>query len=104
MSSAPVDKPELAFVAEPRADVVLKSSDGHTFPVRRVSLQANSDVFDGMFDAASDSPGNLKDKTTILPLIPLDGTARGLDVLLRFILPKQIRPDRASLPLETAAE
>lgn len=78
------------YVADPKADAVLRSSDGIDFLVRRVSLQANSEVFDGMFDSSSGEVGE-KDKETGFPVVKLEEKGEDLDLLLRFVVRAQAR-------------
>lgn len=81
--------PYIAFVPDPKADVILKSSDSHFFPIRRSSLQSCSDVFDGMFASLSDAEAE-KGPTTGLPLVRLDDKGTDLDVFLRFVIRDQV--------------
>ena len=92
---------KIVFVAEPRADVVLVSSDDIRFPVRKVSLQANSDVFDDMFTTSSGVDGE-KDKNSGLPVIKIDEKGEDIDFLLRLFTVKQVRSDVTQLSLVQA--
>ena len=88
----------LAFVADPKADIVLKSADGTSFPIRKVHLQSSCDVFDGMLSAGSDDKAE-KDKKTGLPVIKLDDKTSELDIFLRFIDRDQKRLSETGDPL-----
>lgn len=98
MSSSTTSTPVL-YIADPKADVVLVSSDGVKFPIRRVCLQAASEVFDDMFDTASAQAGE-KDGQTDLPVVKLDDTAEELDLILRLIVRGQQIPTIPGLPAE----
>lgn len=87
------------FVADPQADFALQSSDGESFLVRRILLEAGSDVFDGMFAGELNQPDK-KDERTSLPLIKLDETAEDLDLLLRSVIKGQQLPNVAVLPFD----
>lgn len=97
-AAASAAEPALAFVAEPAADLLLRSSDGFDFPVRRISLQANCDVFDGMFAAGSDDAAERDDKTG-LTLVKLEESGAELDLFLRFIIRDQVRFPDGGTPL-----
>ena len=102
MSSASSIQSKILFVSEPRADVVLVSSDGLRFLVRKVSLQANSDFFDGMF-ATLDGQTSETDEETGLPAIKLDDKGSDIDALLCCCVLKQPRSDLADMPFDVAA-
>lgn len=84
------DAYKVLFVAEAGADVVLVSSDDAVFPVRRVSLQANSDVFDDMFRSSTGATDE-KDQETGLPRVKIDEKAEDIDFLLRLFVIRQIK-------------
>lgn len=88
---------KILFVAEPGADVVVQSSDKITFAVRRVSLQASSDVFESMFNSASED-AEVTDSKTGLPLIKLDDKGDDLDLFFRASIRGQ---DKSGLDLMT---
>lgn len=90
--------PALAYVPDPKADLILKSSDGTTFPVRRVFLQTSSEVFEDMFASFSDV-GSEKENSTGLPVVKLEETGADLDVFLRFITRDQPRPSEGGAPI-----
>lgn len=96
-----MSSPAVTFVPDPKADLLLKSSDGVTFPIRRVFLQASSDVFEDMLSAGADDKTE-RDKKTGLPIIKLEDKASELDIFLRFIDKDQSRRNLAgdSLSLE----
>lgn len=79
----------LFFVPEAKADVILQSSDGYTFPVRQLSLQAASDVFEEVF--ASFADGFATDEETGFPLVTVQDKAIDLDLFLRFVVRDQDR-------------
>lgn len=91
----------ILYVADPKADVVLRSSDGIDFLVQRVVLQVNSEVFDGMFASSSGEVGE-KDEKTGFPVVKLDEKGEDLDFLLRFIVRGQVKTDLLTMPLKTA--
>jgi hypothetical protein len=88
----------LAFVVDPKADIILKSSDGTSFPVRRLYLQAASEVFEEMLSSGSDDKAE-KDKGTGLPVVTLQDSAKELDVFLRYIDRDQDRRSKGGKPL-----
>lgn len=91
-------KPAIAFVADPKADIILESSDGVPFPIRRVHLQSSCEVFDGMLSAATGHDDE-KDKKTGLTVVKLEDKASELDIFLRFIDRDQIRRSVSGEPL-----
>lgn len=92
MSNPPTgSETTLAFVADPKADVVLKSSDDTSFPIRRVHLQSSCEAFDDMFSAGTGEADAEKDDKTGLPIIRLDDSATGLDLFLRYLDREQSR-------------
>lgn len=97
-SSTTDDRPAIAFVPERDADVILKSSDGINFSVRRLSLQASCEVFDGMFASASSFKSD-EDGATGLPVIKLDEKGADLDLLLRFVIREQDRRTTDGKPM-----
>jgi hypothetical protein len=96
MSSAP-----LAFVADPKADIALVSSDGQVFPVQRAMFQVLSGVFADMFKNPGTRPGET-DKATGLPAIKLDETGNELRVLLRLLVKGQTGSGLSELSLTNA--
>lgn len=99
MSSTPLDnESSLVFVADPNADIIVVSSDGVQFLVRKLYLQAASDVFDGMVSAGAGDSSE-KDDRTGLPVVKLDDKASELDIFLRFIDKDQSRRNQAGDPL-----
>ena len=103
MSSTTDAKPTILYVADPKADIVLRSSDGIEFLVRRVVLQVNSEVFEGMFEASSGDLGE-KDTKTGFPVIKLDEAAKELDLLLRWMSRDQKKDNQKTMELGSAAE
>jgi hypothetical protein len=102
MSTTSKTSPKIFFVAEPRADVVLLSSDNVRFLIRKISLQAPSDVFDEMFSTLSGEI-DIKDEETGLPVIQLSEKAADLDALLCLVVRNQ-RPPHGSIfmPMDMA--
>lgn len=97
------DKPLIGpFIVDPKADVVLLSADDERFPVRRISLQANSDVFEGMFDSCSDEASEI-DADTGLPVAKLDDAGKDLDLLLRLVVRGQRLPNTSALSIKSTA-
>lgn len=95
----PATRASIVFVADPAADLILKSSDGVWFPIRRVFLQAASEVFDGMLSTGTGSNADAKDPKTGLVVVQLDDKAAELDILLRFIDRDQSRVSKEGKPL-----
>jgi hypothetical protein len=93
--------PQLEFVDDPRADIVLQSSDGVSFAIRRVHLQSSCEVFDGMLSIGTDEKDEKheKDEKTGLPVVKLQDIAKQLDIFLRFIDRDQTRLKKTGEPL-----
>jgi len=79
------------YVADPRADIVVRSSNGIDFLVRRAFLEVHSEVFDAMFATASEDVGE-KDPKTNLPVVKLVEKGEHIDLFLRLIVGGQIKP------------
>ena len=92
MSSSSTTQPTILYVADPKADLVLRSSDGVEFLVRRVVLQVSSQLFDDMFLTGSDQQSQ-RDTTTGFPIVEIDVEADVLDLILRSVVRDQRRVD-----------
>ena len=69
---------------------------------RQISLQANSEVFDGMF--AVPPPKEQQHTVKGLPVVKVGEEGAGLELLLRFITPNQKRLDFLTMPFEMTSE
>ena len=86
-----IDKPfsvEAPFDSDLRADVILVSSDGHRFRVRKAILTFVSPIFDDMFSLPqpNDTIGGLR-LGDGLPVVNLSETGTVIDALLRHCYP-----------------
>jgi len=96
MSSSSTTQPTILYVADPKADIVLRSNDGVDFLACRLYLEAASEVFEGMFSVASGNVGKMDSMGR--PTLEIDEKAEVLDVLLRFNVRDQIRSDPLNAP------
>lgn len=85
VASAPPPSP----FDHPRADIILRSSDGTDFRMHKAMLAWASPVFDGMLSLPAPADGASADEQKDgLPVVQLTESAAVLGVLLRFCLPQ----------------
>jgi hypothetical protein len=72
---------------DPRADIVLRSSDKALFKLRRVHLIAASSIFDDML--SSPGLGTVGEKIDGLAVVDLSETSRELSAFLSILLPRK---------------
>lgn len=77
---------------DPLADVVLQSSDGVQYRLRRVFLVAASRFFDDLFTVAGGktNPSSLEQE---LPVVPVEETSADLDLFVPFLCRESVLPD-----------
>ncbi|GJE90672.1 hypothetical protein PsYK624_068160 [Phanerochaete sordida] len=84
-----VSTPSPSPFDSPRADVVLRSSEGTDFRMLQTFLAWSSPVFDGMFSLPQPAGGDtINEQQDGLPVVQLAETGAVLDILLRFCMPQ----------------
>ena len=92
-AAAPATAPPAITVSskfsDPRADIVLQSSDGVQYRVRRLYLAAGCGLFDDMFQVAE---GGSSEGVGGLPVVELAEPSSDLDLFLPFLVRGQAKP------------
>lgn len=70
---------------DPRADVKIRTSDNHDFPVHKLILSFASPVFSSMFDLPR--PPETVNEQCDLPVVPVSETSRTMKKFLQFCYP-----------------
>jgi hypothetical protein len=96
---APQESLAKAPFNDPKADVILQSSDGVHFRVFKIILSFASPIFSDMFSIPLPAPRN-PDSDDEVPMVSLSENAEALDLSLRHIYPLQT-PD--TVPLRDAS-
>lgn len=77
----------------PKADIILRSSDGTDFRVFKLFLTLASPFFETMFELPQPAVGMDDDTKDGLPLITVQEDSKTLDTLLRFCYPSTLADD-----------
>ncbi|KAJ8590982.1 hypothetical protein M405DRAFT_880759 [Rhizopogon salebrosus TDB-379] len=74
----------------PKADIILRSSDGIDFRVFKLLLALASPFFETMFELPQPADGTSDDAKNGLPVIPVEEDGKTLDTFLRFCYPSTL--------------
>jgi len=77
----------------PKADVILRSSDGIDFYVFKLLLTLASPVFEAMCDLPRPAVGTCDDTKDGFPIVNMQEDSKTLDILLRFLYPSTLAED-----------
>ncbi|KAG0695911.1 hypothetical protein DFH29DRAFT_1083189 [Suillus ampliporus] len=77
----------------PKADIILRSSDGVDFRVFKLFLTLASPFFETMFELPQPTVGTNDDTKDGLPVIPVQEDSKTLDTFLRFCYPSTLAED-----------
>ncbi|OAX40155.1 hypothetical protein K503DRAFT_768835 [Rhizopogon vinicolor AM-OR11-026] len=77
----------------PKADVILRSSDGIDFRVFKLFLILASPFFEAMFELPQPAVGTSDDTKDGLPVIRMQEDSKTLDIFLRFFYPSTLSED-----------
>lgn len=77
----------------PKADIILRSSDGVDFRVFKLFLTLASPFFETMFEPPQPAAGTNDDTNDDLPVISVQEDSKTLDTFLRFCYPSTLAED-----------
>ncbi|KAG1812918.1 uncharacterized protein BJ212DRAFT_439727 [Suillus subaureus] len=77
----------------PKADIILRSSDGVDFRVFKLFLTLASPFFETMFELPQPAAGTNDDSNDDLPVISVQEDSKTLDTFLRFCYPSTLAED-----------
>jgi hypothetical protein len=77
----------------PKADVILRSSDGIDFYVFKLLLTLASPFFETMFNLPQPAVGTCDDTKDGFPVVNMQEDSKTLDILLRFFYPSTLTED-----------
>ncbi|KAG0709462.1 hypothetical protein DFH29DRAFT_888664 [Suillus ampliporus] len=77
----------------PKADIIMRSSDGVYFRVFKLFLTLASPFFETMFELPQPAVGTSDDTKDGLPVIPVQEDSKTLDTFLRFCYPSTLAED-----------
>jgi hypothetical protein len=77
----------------PKADIILRSSDGIDFRVFKLFLALASPFFETMFELPQPADGTSDNTKDSVPVIPVEEDSKILDTFLRFCYPSTLAED-----------